>query len=382
MTLRARQAGKAAASSPLTLAQIVGRLQAVCAGEIRGDANRLIRQVASLQSAQAGEIAFLANPKYKKYLQGARASAVILRPDMASALPLAAPSGAPLAAILTPDPYVYYARVAALLNPVARRTAGVHPAAVLESGIPASCHIGPGVWIGAGVTLGEDVAILAHARVGAGVVIGAGSVIHPGVSIYPGCRVGERAIIHSGAVIGADGFGFAPDFAKEAGEWVKIPQIGRVVIGNDVEIGANTSIDRGALEDTIIGDGVKLDNQIQIGHNCVIGEHTVIAGCVGIAGSARIGHHCAIGGAAMILGHLEIAPHTEISPGSMVMKSIPQGGEKYTALYPLERHANWLRNAAQLRHLEALAERVKALEARLDASPGFPVNGDKDGVLG
>jgi UDP-3-O-[3-hydroxymyristoyl] glucosamine N-acyltransferase len=241
---------------------------------------------------------------------------------------------------------------------------------VTESSLPASCHVGPGVWIGPGVTLGERAAILAHARVGAGTVIGADSVIHPGVSIYPGCRIGERAIIHSGAVIGADGFGFAPDFAGERGEWVKIPQIGRVLIGNDVEIGANTSIDRGALEDTIIGDGCKLDNQIQIGHNCVIGEYTVIAGCVGIAGSARVGHHCAIGGAAMILGHLEIAPHTEISPGSMVMKSISQGGEKYTALYPLERHASWLRNAAQLRHLEALAARVKALEQRIEVLAG------------
>ncbi|MDR1351200.1 MAG: UDP-3-O-(3-hydroxymyristoyl)glucosamine N-acyltransferase [Zoogloeaceae bacterium] len=348
----------------LTLAQIVGRLQAVCAGEIRGNAAARIHQVAPLQSAQAGEIAFLANPKYTKHLRGARASAVILHPDMAPSLPLTASGEPALAAILTLQPYVYYARVAALLNPVARWTAGTHPAAVVESDIPASCHIGPGVWIGPGVTLGENVAILAHARIGADVVIGADSVIHPGVSIYPRCRIGARAILHSGAVIGADGFGFAPDFGGAGqDEWVKIPQIGRVVMGDDVEIGANTSIDRGALEDTVIGDGCKLDNQIQIGHNCVIGEYTVIAGCVGVAGSARIGHHCAIGGAAMILGHLEIAAHTEISPGSMVMKSIPCGGEKYTALYPLERHADWLKNAAQLRHLEALAKRIKALEA-------------------
>ncbi|MDR3157832.1 MAG: UDP-3-O-(3-hydroxymyristoyl)glucosamine N-acyltransferase [Zoogloeaceae bacterium] len=348
--------------APLTLAQIVQRLEAVCAGEVRGNGELPIHQVASLQNARPGEIAFLANPKYKKHLHGTRASAVILHPGMASALPLAVSGEPALAAILTPKPYVYYARVAALLNPAARRAAGVHPSAVVESAVPPSCHIGPGVWIGPGVVLGEDVEILAHARIGANVVIGARSVVHPGVSIYHGCRIGRRAILHSGVVIGADGFGFAPDFDREQGEWVKIPQIGRVVIGDDVEIGANTSIDRGALEDTIIGDGVKLDNQIQIAHNCVIGGHTVIAGCVGIAGSARIGHHCAIGGAAMILGHLEIAPHTEISPGSMVMKSIPQGGEKYTALYPLERHADWLRNATQLRRLEALAQRVRALE--------------------
>ncbi|MDR0735824.1 MAG: UDP-3-O-(3-hydroxymyristoyl)glucosamine N-acyltransferase [Zoogloeaceae bacterium] len=349
----------------LTLTQIVRRLEAVCAGETRGNADVRIHQVASLQSARPGEIAFLANPKYRKRLRDTRASAVILHPGMASALPLAA-SGEPLlAVILTANPYVYYARVAALLNPAARRTAGTHPSAIVESAVPLSCHIGPGVWIGSGVTLGENVEILAHAHIGADVVIGADSVIHPGVSIYPGCRIGQRAIIHSGAVIGADGFGFAPDFDREGGEWVKIPQVGRVVIGNNVEIGANTSIDRGALEDTVIGDGVKLDNQIQIAHNCVIGEHTVMAGCVGVAGSARIGHHCAIGGAAMILGHLEIAPHTEISPGSMVMKNITQSGEKYTALYPLERHADWLKNAAQLRSLEALARRVKALEQQL-----------------
>jgi UDP-3-O-[3-hydroxymyristoyl] glucosamine N-acyltransferase len=177
------------------------------------------------------------------------------------------------------------------------------------------------------------------------------------VVVYHDCRIGARAILHSGAVIGADGFGFA----QEAGTWLKIPQIGKVVIGDDVEIGANTSIDRGALEDTRIGDGCKLDNQIQVAHNCVIGPHTVIAGCVGIAGSTRIGAHCAIGGAAMILGHLEIADGCEISPGTMVMKSITRPG-KYTALYPLDSHANWLHNAAHLKHLAALNDRLAALE--------------------
>ena len=344
----------------LTLDQIVGRLSVVCPGEVHGEGATPIRQIAPLQSAEFGKIAFLANPKYKKHLRDTRASAVILRPDMAAELP------AGMAAILTPKPYVYYARVAALLNPPTRLAAGVHATATVESDIPASCHIGAGVWVGAGVTLGERVEIRAHATIAEGVTIGADSVIHSGVSIYADCQIGERAILHSGAVIGADGFGFAPDFAndKEAGEWVKIPQIGRVIIGNDVEIGANTSIDRGALEDTIIGDGCKLDNQIQIGHNCVIGAHTVIAGCVGIAGSAHIGHHSALGGAAMILGHLEIAPGTEISPGSMVMKNITQPG-KYTALYPLERHEHWLKNAAQLLHLEKLAARVEKLEKLL-----------------
>ena len=338
-----------ASGAAYTLAAIVDRL----GGELRGDGSLPITQVATLQGATAGQITFLANPKYRKHLAETRASAVILAPELAG--------DAPGAAILTPKPYLYYARVAALLNPPGRAPAGIQPGAVCESGIPASCHVGPGAHVGPGVVLGEGVEIRANAVIGAGVRIGAGSIVHPGVIIYPGCQVGERAIIHSGAVIGADGFGFAPD----GGEWLKIPQIGRVVLGNDVEIGANTSIDRGALEDTVIGDGCKLDNQIQIGHNCVIGAHTVIAGCVGIAGSTRIGHHCAIGGAAMILGHLEIAPGTEISPGTMVMKNITRGG-KYTALYPLDSHDKWLQNAAHLKHLGQLAQRVSELEKKLE----------------
>ncbi len=339
-----------------TLAAIVDRL----GGEIRGDASLPIAQVGTLQGAVSGQIAFLANPKYRKHLGETRASAVILAPEALADLPVDATGQPRVAAIVTPRPYVYYARVAALLNPVPRLGPGCHGAAVLESPVPASCHVGPGAWIGPGVSLGEGVEIRANAVIGAGVSIGADSIVHGGAVIYPGCQVGERAIIHSGAVIGADGFGFAP----EGGQWLKIPQIGRVVLGNDVEIGANTSIDRGALEDTVIGDGCKLDNQIMIGHNCVIGEHTVIAGCVGIAGSTRIGHHCAIGGAAMILGHLEIAPGTEISPGTMVMKNITKSG-KYTALYPLDSHDKWLQNAAHLKHLGQLAQRVSELEKKL-----------------
>ncbi|WP_303784870.1 UDP-3-O-(3-hydroxymyristoyl)glucosamine N-acyltransferase [Azovibrio restrictus] len=338
-----------ASGATYTLAAIVDRL----GGELRGDGSLPITQVGTLQGATAGQITFLANPKYRKHLAETRASAVILVPELAGEVPGAA--------ILTPKPYQYYARVAALLNPPVRAVAGIQPGAVCESTIPPSCHVGPGAHVGPGVVLGEGVEIRANAVIGAGVRIGAGSVVHPGAVIYPGCQVGERAIIHSGAVIGADGFGFA----RDTDGWLKIPQVGRVVLGNDVEIGANTSIDRGALEDTVIGDGCKLDNQIQIGHNCIIGAHTVIAGCVGIAGSTRIGHHCAIGGAAMILGHLEIAPGTEISPGTMVMKSIPRGG-KYTALYPLDTHDRWLQNAAQLKHLDRLARRVAELERKLE----------------
>lgn len=333
----------------LTLAEIAARL----GGDVLGDAETRVSQVATLASAGVGDIAFLANPKYKRQLAETRASAVIVPPAFAEATTRPR--------IVIGNAYACYARVAAMLNPPARPAAGIHSSAVVESSVPASVAVGPQAVVGKGVVVGENVVIGAGCVIGDGARIGEGSLLHPKVSIYADCAIGARAIIHSGAVIGADGFGFAPD----AGKWVKIPQIGRVVIGDDVEIGANTSIDRGALDDTVVGDGVKLDNQIQIGHNCIIGEHSVIAGCVGIAGSTRIGKGCAIGGAAMILGHLEIADGTVISPGSMVMKSITKAG-KYTALYPLEEHERWLHNAAQVRHLSRLSERVAELEKKLE----------------
>jgi UDP-3-O-[3-hydroxymyristoyl] glucosamine N-acyltransferase len=196
-------------------------------------------------------------------------------------------------------------------------------------------------------------------------VLGAASRLYANAVIYPGCSIGKNCIVHAGAVIGADGFGHA----EEGGRWLKIPQIGHVVIGDDVEIGANTTIDRGALDDTVIEEGVKLDNLIQIGHNCHIGAHTVIAGCVGIAGSARIGRHCRIGGAAMILGHLEIADGVTISPGSMITRTIAKPGT-YTALMPFQEHGDWLRTAAHVRHLESLVERIARLENELSKLKG------------
>lgn len=327
------------------LADIAARL----GGDVLGDAEKRVYGVATLASAEEGDIAFLANPKYRKQLQTTRAGAVIVGAESAADYPGAR--------IVAANPYAYYARVASLLHPFPAPPLGVHPTATVESDVPAGVSIGPQAVVGRDVLLGDGVVIHGGCVIGDGVSIGEGSLLHGRATVYPGCRIGKRAIIHSGAVIGADGFGFAPD----QGTWVKIPQIGRVVVGDDVEIGANTSIDRGALDDTIVGDGVKLDNQIQIGHNCVIGDHTVIAGCVGIAGSTRVGKGCMIGGAAMILGHLEIVAGTVISPGTMVMKSITRAG-KYTALFPLEEHDRWLRNAAQIRHLAALAARVSELE--------------------
>lgn len=342
----------------LTLTDIAAHV----GGDVLGEGAVKIHQVAPLASAQTGEISFLANPKYRRHLLETTASAVILSPAVAETLGPA--QDLPFAALVVRDPYACYARVASLLNPVRQPAPGVHASASVLSPVPDSATIEAGVVIGQGVIIGEHVVIRANCVLGNNVVVGAGSVLNANVTIYDGCKLGERVIVHSGTVIGADGFGFAP--SREG--WIKIPQIGCVVIGDDVEIGANTTIDRGALADTVIGKGCKLDNQIQIGHNCVIGEHTVIAGCVGVAGSTQIGSQCAIGGAAMILGHLQIADRCEISPGTMVMKSITQPG-KYTALMPLETHENWLRNASQLRHLEKLAKRVSQLEKQLQDKP-------------
>lgn len=332
----------------LSLADIAARL----GGDVLGDAQTRIHQVATLASAGVGEIGFLANLKYRCQLQTTRASAVILSLEFADAVDLPR--------IVCKNPYAYYARLATLLNPPAVTQAGVHPSAACASAVPATASIGAHVSIGKGVVLGENVQIYPGCVIGDGAVIGDGSVFYPNVSIYADCRIGERVILHSGVVIGADGFGFAPD----AGQWVKIPQIGRVIVGNDVEIGASTTIDRGALDDTLIGDGCKIDNQIQIGHNCVIGRHCVIAACAAIAGSVTLQDNVTVGGAAMIAGHVTIASDVVISGGSLVMKNITKPGQ-YTSVFPLEEHSHWLHNAAQIRHLAKLAERVSELEKAL-----------------
>jgi UDP-3-O-[3-hydroxymyristoyl] glucosamine N-acyltransferase len=338
----------AAGGSGYSLAEIAARL----GGDVLGNPDIRITAVATLASAGKGEIAFLANRKYKSQLQTTEAAAVILAPDAADAF--AGPR------IVAGNPYAYYARVAALLNPPLRAEPGVHPSAVVASALPASSVVGPQVCIGTGVSLGEGVVIHAGCVIGDDVSIGAGSVLYPNVTIYQGCRIGARAILHAGAVIGADGFGFAP----EGKAWIKIPQTGAVCIGDDVEIGANTTVDRGALDDTVIGDGCKIDNLVQIAHNCVIGPHTVLAGCTGVAGSVTMGEHCIVGGAGMISGHVTLAPGTTISGGSLVMKSINQPG-LYTSVFPLDSHDEWVRNAAHIRRLSHLADRVSELEKKL-----------------
>jgi UDP-3-O-[3-hydroxymyristoyl] glucosamine N-acyltransferase len=261
--------------------------------------------------------------------------------------------------ILCDDPYLYFARVSALLNPSLEVESGVHPSAVIEPSaqVAASARIGPGCHIGRRAEVGEGVWIEAGCTIGDEGRIGEGSRLHPSVVVYARCVIGRRAIVHSGAVIGADGFGMA----LEAGRWLKIPQIGRAVIGDDVEIGANTTIDRGALDDTVIEDGVKLDNQVQIGHNVRVGAHTAMAGCVGIAGSARIGRHCTLGGGAIVLGHLELADGVHISAGTLVTKSISRPGT-YTGIYPLQENRHWSRSAVLLRNIDQLEARIRILE--------------------
>jgi len=334
---------------PVRLDEIVAHF----GGNLRGDGSTLVTRIAPLDKAGPTDLSFLTNPRYRSQLGATRAAAVILPPEAAE--------GCPVAAIVTPQPYLYFARVSQWLNPRPRPAAGVHPAAVVETQVPPSASIGANVWIGAGAVIGEGAVIGANCSIGEGAMLGADCCLQANVSVYAGCRIGARVLIHSGAVIGSDGFGFA----REAdGSWVKIPQTGSVIIGDDVEIGAGTTIDRGALADTVIGNGVKLDNQIQVAHNVVIGDCTAIAGCVGIAGSASIGRRCTIGGAAVILGHLTIADDVNVSAGTLVGKSIAKAGT-YTGMVPFMEHGEWLRNFARLRQLDAMADKIRALERRL-----------------
>lgn len=332
-----------------TLDEIVSRL----GGQLIGEGGVRVDRVATLSQAGPGEIAFLANPKYRRQLAASRAAAVVLSP--ADAI------GCPQPCIVSDNPYAYFARVAQMLNPLPRTPAGIHPAALSESKLDPSVSVAAGAVIGKDVSIGDHCVIGPACILGDGVRLGAHSRLYGNVTVYSGCVIGRRAIIHAGAVIGADGFGIArePD-----GSWTKIPQVGRVVIGDDVEIGANTTIDRGAIDDTVIEDGVKLDNQIQIGHNVRVGAHTAMAGCVGVAGSARIGRRCTVGGGAIILGHLSIADDVSISAATLVTKSIDRAGT-YSGAIPFAPHRDWLRNAAHLRHLDDLADRIRTLESRI-----------------
>ncbi|MFZ6765942.1 UDP-3-O-(3-hydroxymyristoyl)glucosamine N-acyltransferase [Undibacterium sp. Di26W] len=340
-------------TTSIRLGELVDRF----GGQLIGSPDISVAAIAPLSEAGERHITFLSNPKLRHQAAATKAAALIVTQADFDQLGTEYQG----AYLIVPNPYVYFARAAqyfAALNAIPAVT-GIHPAAWVspQAIVAATASIGPNVSIDAEAVIGEHVVIKAGAVIGRGVSIGEHSLIHANASIYDYCVIGQRCIIHSGAVIGADGFGFA----NEKGQWIKIPQTGRVLIGDDVEIGANTSIDRGALADTIIEEGVKLDNQIQIGHNCHIGAHTAMAGCVGVAGSAKIGKYCTFGGAAMVLGHLTIVDNVHISSASMVSRSILEAGQ-YTGFYPLAKNAEWEKTAAIVRNLSGMREKMRYLE--------------------
>ena len=318
---------------PLTL----GNLIATLGGELFGDPQMAITALAPLATAAPGELSFISSSHYRRQLALSRAGCVVVGPELQSEALARGPC------LVVAQPYLYFARVTQLW----KRQLGPAP----QPSIHASAVLDAGAVIDRSATIGPLCVVERGAR------IGAGTVLKARVSVGEDCRIGDRCVLHSGVVIGSDGFGFASD----QGVWEKIEQLGAVVIGNDVEIGANTCIDRGALNDTVIEDGVKLDNLIQIGHNVRVGRHTAMAACVGVAGSATIGAHCTIGGAAVILGHLALADHVSISAASVVTRSILKPGH-YSGLFPIDDNARWEKNAAALKRLHNLRERLRALE--------------------
>jgi UDP-3-O-[3-hydroxymyristoyl] glucosamine N-acyltransferase len=352
----------------MTLGQIAARFGL----ELRGDPDAVVTRVATLQDASAGSLAFLANPKYRRHLAGTGATAVLVDPRAAG--------DCPVAALVTKNPYAAYARVAALLHPEPARPAGVHPTAVVEPGavVAASAQIAALAFVGAGARVGERVLVGPGCVVGPDVRVGDDTRLVARVTLYRGVKIGRRCLLHAGAVIGADGFGIAQD----TDGWVKVPQVGAVTVGDDVEIGANTTIDRGAIDDTVIEDGVKLDNQIQVGHNVRIGAHTAIAGQAGISGSTTIGKRCLIAGAVGIAGHLEVADDVVVTGLTMVSSSIAKPG-MYSSGLPAVETGLWRRIVARLHHLDELYDRVKRLEKGGGPAPanarGTDPGGDVNG---
>lgn len=334
----------------------LGQLAVRYGCELKGDPGRIVERVATLAGADARSLSFLANSAYRGQLAGTRAAAVVLAPGDLPACPVDA--------LLTRDPYAVYARIASELHPVPAARPGVHPTAVIGPGaqVPDSCEIGPGVVLGTAAVLGERVTLGPRTVLGDGVVIGADSRLMPGVTVYAGVRIGARCVLHTGVVLGSDGFGFA---REREGSYVKVPQLGSVVVGDDVEIGANTTVDRGAIDDTVIGNGVKLDNQIQVGHNVRIGEHTVIAAQTGISGSTTIGARCTIGGQAGFAGHIVIVDDVVIGGGTSVTGSIREPGVYAGGGTPADQLTRWRRNMARFGQLDDLAKRLRSLEKRL-----------------
>ena len=323
-------------------------------GELMGD-DLSIERLSPLETAEAGSLSFVSHARFAKLLNGSRASALIVPPSLADQ---ALQRGS---CIVVDDVYHYFARLTQFWKKQISVAvpSGIHATAVIDptASLAEGVSIGPFVHVGQGVRIAQGARLDAHVTVQAQAVVGKDSHIHANVTVGERCTVGQRCIIHSGAVIGADGFGFAP----YQGTWIKIEQLGAVRIGDDVEIGANTCIDRGALDDTVIENGVKLDNLVQIGHNVHIGAHSALAGCAGVAGSAHIGAHCTVGGGAVVLGHLKLADHVHISAASVVTRSLLKPGQ-YSGVFPIDDNASWEKNAATLKQLHALRDRIKRLE--------------------
>ncbi|MET0012827.1 MAG: UDP-3-O-(3-hydroxymyristoyl)glucosamine N-acyltransferase [Sedimenticola sp.] len=323
--------------------------------QLNGDPDCLIDRVDTIQDAEGeGALCFLANTKYQKYLADTHASAVILGEEFAE--------GCPVNALVCQDPYLAYARASALLNPESKVVGGVHPSASVDDAaeVAAEAFIGPCAVIGANAKVGAGAYIGPGCVLEQGAVVGEGSRLVANVTVCRSCRIGKRAVVHPGAVIGSDGFGFASD----NGVWEKVPQLGSVIVGDDVEIGANTTIDRGALRDTILEDGVKLDNQIQIAHNVHVGAHSAMAGCTGVAGSTTIGSHCTFGGGVVVVGHLELGDNTHFSAMSLVSRSVKEPG-LYSGNLPATPNAQWRKTIARARQLDDMAKRLKKMEKQL-----------------
>lgn len=325
--------------------------------ELIGDADCRIDSVATLSNAKAGSISFLSNRRFRDQLVTTEASAVILSQADKDSLHT---NG-----LIVKDPYVGYAKVSALLHPFVNQQTGVHPSAVVVDGaqVDSSAWIGPCAVVAKGASIGANCHIGPGCYVGEDVSIGADSLLVANVTVFDRTQIGVRAIFHPGSVAGSDGFGLAND----QGRWIKIPQIGRLIIGDDVEIGANSTVDRGAIEDTVIEDGVKIDNLVHIAHNVRIGAHSAFAAQVGIAGSTKIGKYCAVGGQAGISGHIEITDHVTITARAMVLQSITEPGT-YSSGIPADANARWRRNVTRFRQLDELAKTVKRLQNKLDNS--------------
>ncbi|AZC16620.1 MULTISPECIES: UDP-3-O-(3-hydroxymyristoyl)glucosamine N-acyltransferase [Pseudomonas] len=350
----------------MTAIMKLGQLAEFLGATLRGDAEKEITGLATLQEAGPAQLSFLANPQYRKYLVDSQAGAVLLKAAEAEAY-----AGD---ALVVADPYLSYARVSHFFDPKPKAPAGIHPSAVIadDAQVDPTASIGAFAVIESGARIDAGVTVGAHCVIGARSVVGEGGWLAPRVTLYHDVRIGKRVVIQSGAVLGGEGFGFA----NSKGIWNKIAQVGGVTIGDDVEIGVNTAIDRGALADTIIGNGVKLDNQIQIAHNVQVGDHTAMAACVGISGSTKIGKHCMLAGGVGLVGHIEICDNVFLTGMTMVTHSITEPGA-YSSGTAMQPAAEWRKSAARIRQLDDLARRLRQLEKRVgDVTPGDNASSD------